>query len=113
MVMRGARRIRTNKTADRRRIHQLVLFMSDYRCPECHANLPWPTSHRENCTLAGLKYSDALTVDFVKMLLETVKSGGKVVTFNDGDIYMMERILKENDRDLATEPAPTAPENHK
>jgi hypothetical protein len=73
--------------------------MSDYRCPECHANLPWPTSHREKCSLAGLKYPEALTVDFVKMLLETVKRGGKVVTFNDGDIYTMERILKENTKD--------------
>ncbi len=70
--------------------------MSDYRCPECHANVPWPTSHREDCSLAGLKYSDALTVDFVKMLLQTVRGGGKVATFNDDDIYTMERILKEN-----------------
>ena len=52
--------------------------------------------HREKCSLSGPKYSDALTVDFVKMVLETVKGGGKVVTFNDGDIYTMERILKEN-----------------
>lgn len=44
--------------------------------------------------LAGLKYSEDLTVDFVKMLLETVKGGGKVVTFNDSDICTMERIVK-------------------
>ena len=51
---------------------------------------------RERCVERRKLKTMREALDFVKMLLETVKGGGKVVTFNDGDIYTMERILEEN-----------------
>ena len=53
---------------------------------------------RERCVERRKLKTMREALDFVKMLLETVKGGGKVVTFNDGDIYTMERILEENDQ---------------